>query len=136
MTTSHMYTSTIKSLQSLVWNWVIQCFGLPAASNITERNYRFLEEAVELCQSLGMDKEACHQVVDYVYFRSPGIPVQELGGVMITLSALATAADLDIETAWKREFVRISDPDVIAKIQEKQAGKPGSVTVKIEGRNI
>lgn len=122
-----MNSSPIRSLQTLVRNWVIQCFGLRTAENVTERNYRFLEESVELCQSLGLPKSACYRIIDYVYACDPGTPAQELGGVMITLSALASASDLDIESCWKREFVRISDPEVIAKIREKQAGKPSTV---------
>ncbi len=75
--------------QRRAWNWVIECFGRDLANDRAERNRRFLEETVELVQSLGCDKTTILQIVEYVYARDTGIPEQEVGGVMVTLQRYA-----------------------------------------------
>ena len=58
--------------------------------DIEERCYRFLEEVIELVQSIhgGLSEEDCIRTVKYVYGRNPGVPQQEVGGVMVTLTAM------------------------------------------------
>lgn len=108
--------------QDSVKSWSITCFGKEIAADKTERNYRFLEEALELVQSLGCGKEAAHQLVEYVYGRPIGEPKQEVGGVMTTLATLCNANDInmadagwaELDLVWKR----------IDKIRQKQKAKP------------
>jgi hypothetical protein len=76
--------------------WLKRCFGEVIASDIAERNHRFLEEALELVQSLGCTKSEALQLVDYVYGRNVGQVRQEIGGVMVTLSALSSACDTEM----------------------------------------
>lgn len=112
------------SFQADVDRWMHQCFGAKVTYNTTERNYRFLEEALGLVQSLGCTKEEALMLVDYVYSRPVGDPVQVTGGVRVTLSALCTANHINEECAATGEFCRISDPKVIEKIREKELTKP------------
>lgn len=88
----------------------------------TERNHRFLEEALELVQSLGCTQSEARQLVDYVFSRPVGEPKQELGGVMVTLSALASCHDMNLDTAGETELIRVWKN--IDKIRAKQAAKP------------
>ena len=88
----------------------------------TERNHRFLEEALELVQSLGCTQAEAHQLVDYVYGRPAGDPVQELGGVMVTVAALCWPNELDMDAAAEKELARIWQK--IDVIRQKQATKP------------
>ena len=111
-------------LQASVQAWCVQCFGETTASDVVERNWRFLEEALELVQSLGGSKEDALKLVDYVYGREAGHPPQEVGGVMITLSALCAARGIDWYTEAMREYLRIMRPEVIEKIRAKHASKP------------
>jgi len=53
-----------------------------------------------------------------------GEPVQEAGGVMVTLAALCLASGLDMHGAGETELARISAPELVAKIRAKQAAKP------------
>ena len=78
-------------LQSRVLPWMLACFGPTIPFDKTERNHRFLEEALELVQSIGCTQSEAHQLVDYVYGRPAGEPSQEVGGVMVTLAALCIA---------------------------------------------
>lgn len=111
-------------LQTLVRRWCVRAFGQEVADNHRERNHRFLEEALELGQSLGCSQEDAHVLVDYVYGRPQGTPGQEVGGVMITLAALCGAhPNLSIDVEAKLELARINRPEILEKIRRKQAAK-------------
>lgn len=92
------------------------------AGDREERNHRFLEEALELVQSLGCSASEAHQLVDYVYGRDVGDPPQEVGGVMVTLAALCLANDLDMHANGETELARIWTK--VDAIRAKQAAKP------------
>ena len=108
--------------QQRVLTWMTECFPIELCRDRQERNRRFLEEALELVQSLGCSREQAHQLVDYTFDRPAGDPVQELGGVMVTIAALRSPNALDMDAAAEAELARIwSKIDVI---RERQAAKP------------
>lgn len=109
-------------LQDRVKPWLIACFGEEIAGDKTERNHRFLEESLELVQSIGCVRSEAHQLVDYVFDRDKGDPKQEAGGVMLTLAALCLAQGLDMHAAGNAELDRVWSK--IDKIRAKQAAKP------------
>ncbi|WP_244129101.1 hypothetical protein [Burkholderia gladioli] len=113
-----------ESFQSRVHPWLLECFGPTIAADRVERNHRFLEEALELVQSLGCTASEAHQLVDYTFGRPIGEPTQEVGGVMVTLAALCLANTLDMHAAGETELARISEPATVLKIRAKQAAKP------------
>ena len=49
--------------QSLVNDWMQACFGPEISADKTERNHRFLEEALELVQSIGCTQSEAHQLI-------------------------------------------------------------------------
>lgn len=110
-----------RTFQRRVGGWVIACFGGEIAKNKAERNHRFLEEALELVQACGCSKEDALILVDYVYGRDIGKPHQEVGGVMITLTALCNANGIDLNDAAEDELERVYDK--IELIRKKQAAK-------------
>ena len=110
--------------QSRVWLWMHECFGGAVSADKVERHHRFLEESLELVQSTGCTKQEALQLVDYVFGRPAGAPVKELGGVMVTLAALAEANALDMDAAAEMELQRISTPEFIARNRHKNATKP------------
>lgn len=109
------------SFQARVSTWVAKCFGSKVAYNATERNHRFLEEALELVQSCGCSRDDAIKLVDYVYGREVGDPKQECGGVMVTLAALGTAHGLVVADCGENELVRCWNK--IDLIRAKQARK-------------
>jgi len=113
----------MRKYQDRVLDWVREAFGAEVAANRRERNHRFLEEALELVQSLDCTQEEAHQLVDYVFNRKRGEPVQEVGGVMVTLAALCSAAHIDLQHNAEYELVRINRPAILEKIRKKQAAK-------------
>lgn len=108
--------------QSRVADWMLNCFGREIASDTQERCHRFLEEALELVQSLGGTPEEAHQLVDYVYGRDIGHKDQEFGGVMLTLAALGNAIGVNMTGAAEIELERVWQK--IDEIRRKQAAKP------------
>jgi hypothetical protein len=114
----------MNTFQDRVAPWMQKCFGPDISADTVERNHRFLEESLELVQSLGCTSSEAHQLVDYVYGRPVGDPPQEVGGVMVTLAALCIPHGIDMHDAGEVELERISAPDVIEKIRRKQATKP------------
>jgi hypothetical protein len=114
------------TFQNRVGLWVEECFGKEIAQDKVERNHRFLEEALELVQSLGLTAEEAHLLVHYVYNRPPGVPTQELGGVMVTLAALCYSYNgaLEMTEDGQAELDRINQPHIKEKIRIKQQNKP------------
>ena len=108
--------------QARVAKWMQVCFGPEIAADRVERNYRFLEEALELVQACDCSREDAHKLVDYVYGRPVGETVQEVGGVMITLAALCKTQGQNMHEAGEIELRRIWT--AIDKIRLKQASKP------------
>jgi len=111
-----------KPYQDRVQDWCVACFGPTIAADVVERNHRFLEEALELVQSLGCTQDEANQLVEYVFSRPAGEPAQELGGVMVTLAALAVPNGLDVEKAAETELARVWTK--VEAIRAKQAAKP------------
>lgn len=107
--------------QARIENWVIDCFGTEIASNIPERVLRFIEEAAELAQSLGVTREQIYRVITYTFARPPGNPDQEVGGTMVTLAALCAAAKIDMNVAAETEYKRVLVN--VDQIREKQEFK-------------
>ena len=110
--------------QARVAAWCSECFGETTAYDVVERNWRFLEEALELVQSLGGNAEDAHKLVDYVFGREAGHPAQEVGGTMVTLAALVAANSLSLGHAAHTELYRIERPEIMDRIRAKHASKP------------
>jgi hypothetical protein len=111
-----------RSFQQRVAAWMDACFGPEISNDKLERNDRFIEEALELAQATGYDRARAHALVDYVFNRPAGEPIQEAGGVMVTLAALCLAHGMDMDAAAETELARIWTK--VDAIRAKQASKP------------
>lgn len=110
------------SFQARVLAWGGATFGSESVRDPVERNHRFLEESLELVQSLGCTASEAHQLVEYVYGRPVGDPVQEFGGVAVTLALLGFAAGCNVDSCGEVELRRIWGK--VSAIRAKQAAKP------------
>lgn len=113
---------TAKTFQLRVREWVSACFPIASQFDREERTHRFLEEALELAQAHGCTKADALALIEYVFSRPEGEPLQETGGVLVTLAALSNTVGIDMEEAGERELER--NWSRIDKIRAKQASKP------------
>lgn len=118
--------TVMSDFQLRVANWMMATFTMEETRGTEERNRRFLEESLELVQSLGCTQQEAHVLVEYVFNRPKGDTKQELGGVLITLSALCNAVDITDMLNWGEWELRRCWQN-IETIRNKQADKPKSI---------
>jgi hypothetical protein len=104
--------------------WAKRCFGLTLATDIRERNQRFIEEALELVQACGLTRREALGAVNYVYGRPVGDKRQEVGGVYTTLAILCSAHNIDMVGEGERDLREIDNAETTGRIRLKREGKP------------
>lgn len=92
--------------QRVVVEWGSRCFGADHMLDVKVRAARFLEEAAELAQAVGLPKDHAQRALDHVYSRPAGDPKQEAGGAGLTLLALCDAIGLSADGAEQTEVAR------------------------------
>jgi NTP pyrophosphatase (non-canonical NTP hydrolase) len=113
----------VNTFQDRCKEWAVECFGQPLATeDMKERAQRFMEEAAELTQAVGMTREQAHALVDWKYDGARGTIADEVGGVLITLALLCETYNLDMERVG--EGILQSCWARADKIKAKQKTKP------------
>jgi hypothetical protein len=108
--------------QAMIARWAEMAFGRDQATSIPQRGLRLLEEAIEAFQACGGDEAIAHKLVAFVFARPPGTVGQELGGVAVTVLALAAAAGVSADEEECREIHRVlSKP--LREFTERNANK-------------
>lgn len=102
--------------------WAQNAFGIAEATSLPQRGLRLLEEAIEAYQAAGGAPDMAHKLVDYVFARPVGELFQELGGVGVTLLALAAAAELSADGCESAEVNRVLAKP-LAHFAERNANK-------------
>ena len=95
------------SRQECAFQWCASVFGAAQAQNMRRRSLRLLEEAVEAYQATGGNQDIACRLVRSVFTRPVGALHQELGGVGLSLLALAEAAGLSADEEEARELARV-----------------------------
>ncbi len=93
--------------QADILQWANETFGAATADNTGERIRRFAEEAVELAQAIGLDKQAMLDIVEHVYAKPEGDVAQEIGQVGVSLLGLAAHLNISAESEECAEFERV-----------------------------
>jgi NTP pyrophosphatase (non-canonical NTP hydrolase) len=93
--------------QATIASWAERAFSREEATSIPQRGLRLLEEAIEAFQACGGDEAIAHKLVSHVFGRPAGSVGQELGGVAVTVLALAAAAGLSADEEECREVHRV-----------------------------
>lgn len=107
--------------QAAIYQWVADTFGANTL-HTSERAMRFVEEAIELVQAVGLSAVVVHRIVDHVYAKPPGGLAQEIGGCGTTLLALAAAHGVSADDAERAEFERVLKIDP-ARFRERHDAK-------------
>lgn len=107
--------------QQAVLQWAGDTFGVAALAP-DERVLRVLEEVIELAQAEGITRDQARTVVDHVFGKPPGDPVQEVGGVGVTLLAYCQTRGISADRAEQSEFDRVRTTDPM-RFRERQNKK-------------
>lgn len=121
----------MQMMTTVLYEWGVRSFGWQHMQDDKVRALRFAEEAIELVQSIGLDKDHVHKLVDVVYSRPHGDVHQEMGGCMVTLAVLGRVFGMSVDEAMYREMLRVlsKSPEHFAKRNEEkmQLGLTGHV---------
>jgi hypothetical protein len=96
----------MNKLARIAWNWGAACFGEEHMTDPKTRSLRLVEEAIELCQSVGVGEDLVRVVAADVYAKPRGEPIQELGGCFVTAGVMAFTLGSDPETVFEKEVTR------------------------------
>jgi hypothetical protein len=96
-----------KDLVQVALDWAVRCFGAGHVYNRPIRSLRCAEEAVELAQACGVPKKTILKMVDVVYSKAPGEPLQELGGVLLTANLLCAILEAEPDHIFSVELRRV-----------------------------
>lgn len=119
----------IPALQARISGWVIRTFGGACLFDLRERAQRVVEEAIELGQAERLSKDDVQRILDRVYSRPVGEPVQETGGLAVCLLAYTYAAGHPFEGTVLQEVVRIESKSV-EHFRAKQTEKAAAGTAR------
>lgn len=111
------------NFQRSVADWMRTCFSDRTRTNRKERAHRLLEESLELFQASGCSASEADALLNYVFSREPGDVAAEVGDVLLTVAALASANDLALEDCASAVLVRAWDPRTVEKVRAKRAGR-------------
>lgn len=107
--------------QTLIGEWTTRSFGEQEACSYPQRGIRLLEEAAEAAQVCAVTEEMALNMIRYVYSRPSGNLNQELGGVGVTLLALAHAAGRSADLCEQTEIARVLNKPIEHFRQRNQA---------------
>lgn len=107
-----IYRSTSRDYrQKVVVEWGRRAFGADHMADKIVRAARFMEEAAELVQAIGLPKDHAQRAFDHAYSRPAGNVNQEAGGVAVTLMALCDTVGLSAEQCEITEINRCLSKD-------------------------
>lgn len=86
--------------------WAIRTFGRVAELK-EERARRLLEEVLELTQAQGVDRQEAERILERVYRRPVGDPLQEARGVAFTFDAMLELMDERCDDLIRQELTRV-----------------------------
>lgn len=117
-------------------NWVRAAFGNETMRAPDERAARVLEEAVELAQALGVTKATADKIVSYVFDRPIGNPMQEAGGVGITLLACCEAIGISADETEAKELRRVLSKPLSHFADRQVAKRALGITPAIRSNDV
>ena len=75
--------------------WAVRSFGRDHVINVPS-GLRIVEEAIELCQAVGVPQDKVDLCTDTVYKRPPGDPLQEIGGILLTTNIMCASGTMGV----------------------------------------
>jgi NTP pyrophosphatase (non-canonical NTP hydrolase) len=113
-----------------VIDWCSRTFGDAVATDPLERAARLIEEAIELVQACGLPADRVADIARHVYSKPVGEVAQEVGGVGVTLLALADVFGVSAELEERREVLRVLSKDP-AHFRARQDAKAAAGVARV-----
>ena len=110
-------------LQKRVVDWVRSTFDEATQANTAERALRFVEEAIELGQAVGVPRRDIDRLADRVYGNPPGEASKEVAGCGITLLSIAGTLGVDFLGVTSAEIERLEAPEMRERARRRQHEK-------------
>ena len=107
--------------QRIAFAWAMKTYGSVVRSTRYQA-FRFIEEALELAQAMGLSREDVIRVVDHVFSRPQGDTYVGVGDVRLTLDILAETQEIDSDECYEGCMIRVLALDP-AKMREKDKMK-------------
>lgn len=102
---------TLDDRQRVVVEWGAKAFGADHMADKIVRAARFIEEAAEFVQAIGLPRDHLDRAINHVYSRPAGDPAQEAGGSANTLMAACAAIGLSLDDCQRKEIERCLTKD-------------------------
>ena len=106
----------------LAYAWAVRSFGPAHVIDTPTRVLRIVEEAIELCQAVGVPQDKVDLCTHTVYRRPPGDPIQEVGGILLTTNILCAAIEAEPDDILEKELARVlsKPPEHFAKRNQEK----------------
>lgn len=122
--TGFLLNASIRNYQLAVKTWYDSLFRGTREEHTTKvLCMRFMEEAMELAQAVGLTQDDLVRQMRYTYSRPKGEVPQEIAGVMLTLQHVANDHIIDIQDEALAELERVDTPEMRKIIYDKQEFK-------------
>lgn len=108
--------------QADLFKWVRRTFGDQAALPF-DRALRVVEEAIELAQAEGVPREQAIAIVEHVFKKPKGKPIQEAGGLGLCLLGYCASKNFSADSAERLEYDRVTSmsPEYFRERHNKKA---------------
>lgn len=115
----------MNKFQKIAEDFLKRTFNKKIIYSKEERAYRFLEESLELVQSLDIPKDKVLEFIEYVYNKPEGYPSKEIGDVQITLACMCVGLGIDLEeVSYERMRAALENAE---RIKERWKNKPNNI---------
>jgi hypothetical protein len=110
--------------QDIVTDWIQRMWPEDPVIRPEMRIIRFLEEALELGQAMGVSIDKIDELIGQVYSKEPGEVPQEIAGSYNTLLAVAASVGVDAGSAGRTELDDAWDRREEVRAKSKTKVKP------------
>lgn len=120
------------SFQNRAYHWQVAMLGEKRGMDPIDRGRRFVEEALEFSQSIGVTIGDVRLIADAVYGKPKGDPTAECGAALFTLAMAATTAGVQLLSAGETELERVTAKLEDIRSKDRMMQEQGLIVIPAE----
>lgn len=93
--------------ERVLYDWIVRTFGGRRANDPHEQALRLLEEATEVAQAAGVDRDLVTRITDHVYSKMPGTLATEVAQARLCTLAVSATLGLNGDVIEDAEIARV-----------------------------